>query len=693
MSRGSYCISRHCYNNKFNNPEIALFQLPKTPPIAKKRVELADLDAVQTSSTLKKARTRNPKVYSLRTAKRFLKYKLKSNALRLNQLKYCPSPKGYKHLMQTLNLPTPRTIRRWQSCIRMDPGINNHNLESIKLYFKQFQEKEEQIKLITLISDDISLKKEIHYDANKDKVIGVVNTGKIRTNDKVKTNNFKLISKVGTEYLNMTSFNAMKIKYAAQIFSDSMSVALLLLKHLGVLDDGSEHTTIHLILEEMKQAFQDCKFIGARRPACLKEPWAITKNDKPLRTVLMNSHLALTPKKDRRGGTSKKFERSLIMTHIRFCNPMTSHYRHAHAPNRLYLPSDINIRLMYEYFKAKYNVSRSYYLYRQMVSKMNISFAKLGNEECFACEKYEIHRKESSHVLDEDDIVCRDCESFKYHRQKYIKAREIYTSDAKTSANPRVCAADLQKVIMLPRCDTFKEFLFTPRLIAFNQSFVAAGNYKISPVAVLWHEAISGRKKNDILSTFYAFLNNIRDSEDIVIWLDNCSEQNKNWCLYTFFVYAVNSNELNFKTITLKYFEPGHSIMAADSFHHRVERLIKRQGKVYDFVNFINAVKTSSHNTEVIEMLVNAFYSWKDESSQYKLTRMTPRPYLNQMVEVQFTRGQLSKKPAFKQQPRGISEDRKQTIPTPLGQIVPPNRLHFRENLPVSQSQDAIDDD
>ncbi|KAF2890115.1 hypothetical protein ILUMI_16058 [Ignelater luminosus] len=557
----------------------------------------------------------------------------------------------------------------------MDPGINNHILESIKLYFKQFQEKEEQIKLITLISDEISLKKEIHYDANKDKVSGVVNTGKIRTNDKAKTNNFKLISKVGTEYLNMTSFNAMKIKYAAQIFSDSMSVALLLLKHLGVLDDGSEHTTIHLILEEMKQAFQDCKFIGARRPACLK---------------------ALTPKKDRRGGTSKKFERSLIMTHIRFCNPMTSHYRHAHAPNRLYLPSDINIRLMYEYFKPKYNVFRSYYLYRQIVSEMNISFAKLGNEECFACEKYEIHRMETSHVLDNDDV-----------------------RDAKTSANPRVCAADLQKVIMLPRCDTFKEFLFTPRLIAFNQSFVAAGNYKISPVAVLWHEAISGRKKDDIVSTFYAFLNNIRDSEDIVIWLDNCSGQNKNWCLYTFFVYAVNSNELNFKTITLKYFEPGHSFMAADSFHHRVERLLKRQGKVYDFVDFINAVKTSSQNTEVIEMLVNAFYSWKGESSQYKLTRMTPRPYLNQMVEVQFTRGLRTlayktsfdgevnvinflkancqkmsiAKPDFKQQPRGISEDRKQTILTKLGQIRPPNRLHFWENLPVSQSQDAINDD
>ncbi|KAF2892287.1 hypothetical protein ILUMI_13887 [Ignelater luminosus] len=50
-------------------------------------------------------------------------------------------------------------------------------------------------------------------------------------------------------------------------------------------------------------------------------------------------------------------------------------------------------------------------------------------------------------------------------------------------------------------------------------------------------------------------------------------------------------------------------------------------------------------------------------------------------------------KPASKQQPRGISEDSKQTILTKLCQIMPPHRLYFWEHLSVSQSQDAIDDD
>uniref|UniRef100_A0A6P7H6U8 Uncharacterized protein LOC114347807 n=2 Tax=Diabrotica virgifera virgifera TaxID=50390 RepID=A0A6P7H6U8_DIAVI len=294
----------------------------------------------------------------------------------------------------------------------------------------------------------------------------------------------------------------------------------------------------------------------------------------------------------------------------------------------------------------------------------------------------------------------------------------MYYADSRSSGDSRVYTADLQKVIMLPRCDTFKEIIFTPRLIAFNESFVPVGTSKTSTVAVLWHEAISGRKKADIVSTFYAFLNKIRDSEEVVIWLDNCSGQNKNWCLYTFFVYAVSSLELNIRKITLRYFESGHTFMAADSFHHRVEQSLNRKGKVYDFVDFVDAVKTSTRNVEVIDMAFNDFYNWKDESSQYKITRLVPRPYLQQMVEVQFIRGfhtfgyktsfegeiisanflkaNIQKngiaKPLSISQPRGITMERKQNIITKIGQIMPPNRIAFWKNIFVSENVDTIDD-
>lgn len=67
-------------------------------------------------------------------------------------------------------------------------------------------------------------------------------------------------------------------------------------------------------------------------------------------------------------------------------------------------------------------------------------------------------------------------------------------------------SADLQKVIMLPRMDNFKVAIFTKRVIAFNESFVPIGpRSSTKPLAVIWHEGVSGRKQEDLTSCYYAF--------------------------------------------------------------------------------------------------------------------------------------------------------------------------------------------
>lgn len=193
---------------------------------------------------------------------------------------------------------------------------------------------------------------------------------------------------------------------------------------------------------------------------------------------------------------------------------------------------------------------------------------------------------------------------------------------------------------MLPRCDTFKEVIFMPRLVAYNESFVPAGKKsKIPPTAVIWHDAIQGRSKENIISSFYQYFLSIRDIECVTLWVDNCSAQNKNWCLYSFFVYLVNSSEVSLKQINVKYFESGHTFMAADSFHHQVENSLKHKGKVYDFSDYVEAVRNSTKCTKTIEMSLEMFYEWKDHASQCKLKKTEPRPYLHDMSEVIFTRG------------------------------------------------------
>lgn len=109
---------------------------------------------------------------------------------------------------------------------------------------------------------------------------------------------------------------------------------------------------------------------------------------------------------------------------------------------------------------------------------------------------------------------------------------------------------------------------------------------------------------------------------DHIIWLDNCSAQNKNWCLLTFLIYIVNSEEIDANVINLFYFQPGHSFMSADSFHHQVELSMKKMGKVYDFFDFDMCIRNCNKgrvDTKVME--VKNFSDWKSECSSFKLKK------------------------------------------------------------------------
>lgn len=59
---------------------------------------------------------------------------------------------------------------------------------------------------------------------------------------------------------------------------------------------------------------------------------------------------------DKRGGKPppNKLSNTEIEKHIDSFNPSVSHYRRVHAPNRLYLPSDITVTLMYQNFRDKF---------------------------------------------------------------------------------------------------------------------------------------------------------------------------------------------------------------------------------------------------------------------------------------------------------------------------------------------------
>jgi len=155
-------------------------------------------------------------------------------------------------------------------------------------------------------------------------------------------------------------------------------------------------------------------------------------------------------------------------------------------------------------------------------------------------------------------------------------------AEKKWSDDTSVRSVDLQKVIMLPRMPGMKTAAFTKRIIAFHETFALMGSTKKNEftrkknISVVWHEAIAGRKAEEIAATFVKALKHERDCKSIIYWLDNCASQNKNWCLLTVLASLVNSRDIRAEELTLSYFETGHTFMSADSVHHGVEEQMRR---------------------------------------------------------------------------------------------------------------------
>lgn len=377
-----------------------------------------------------------------------------------------------------------------------------------------------------------------------------------------------------------------------------------------------------------------------------------SNNGNVIKLALRNMNPVSYEPKDVTIGTTRSRSSILsrqeaIKAHVETFHPEASHYRRVHAPNRRYLPNDFTIKFLWEDFKSNHPdyVEIKYETYRREFDALNITICKLGHEECELCERVDQHAVgHSKHSLSED---CNDCQSWTVHIERAKQSRELYEFHANiSSSTPDTIfySVDMEKVIMLPRLETFKEALFTRRISAYNESFAPMGTFSDRDrpiIAPLWHEGISGRKQEQIISAYHQFFLANKDRANIVLWLDNCSSQNKNWCFLSYLVYIINSDLVSTETIDVYFFEPGHTFMSADSFHHSVERSMKAKKNVYTFEDFQECVATSLPYVKTIRMTPEMFKNWRS----YRSTKVDAREekfYLKDVKRIMVTRGKYS---------------------------------------------------
>ena len=348
---------------------------------------------------------------------------------------------------------------------------------------------------------------------------------------------------------------------------------------------------------------------------------------------------SFTSAADQRGHHTPKHafteeKKQLVKAHILSFKPCISHYRREHAPRRFYLPPELTAKGMFDDFASQYPQEQLHYsTYQQTVKSMNISFAKLGTEECSECEIFR------NHEHDETGAECNTCDEWKIHNEQAAKARSKYISDMeKSKANEDgilYLSVDMQKILLLPTLHKHPKLAaFISRLVAFHESFVplAGGKSGRKIVAALWHEGLFGRKGDEVASVFFEALR-AYNANDIVLWSDNCCGQNKNWYLYTAFVFLVNSDD-GPNNLTIKYLAKGHTAMSADSFHAAVERKISKTGDVFSFEALCDLVRCAGPKVEVLP--VKTATRWSNKLIARKKTTT-----LHNLKAASFSRGSL----------------------------------------------------
>jgi len=418
---------------------------------------------------------------------------------------------------------------------------------------------------------------------------------------------------------------------------------------------------------------------------------------------------------DKRGRYERTKESSVrdeIIRHIESYKPQLSHYALANAPNRRYLDINITIRNMLTDYNVTHEQKVSYELYPTVFDSQNIGYNRPSQDECPTCIKAEGHEHDSLAA----DNACKACIDKSTHLAIAKEAREDYQRDATKKWEPfeEAFAVDMQKVIMLPKMNV-KEHFFISRLTVFNETFASlAGG---DDICILWHEGIAGRDASDVTSSYYRAIQRASHANSFVFWVDNCSAQNKNWTLYSGLASLVNCDH-GPELVIIKYFEPGHTYMRADSVHGCIGKAMKKEEQILNWEDFTSLVNNASKSTVAVEMV----HSYLIPDYHRQATRRLPLPLLKDIRVVQFKKGSTAlhykgrnredeefKSVEFmkqklrrqtnslwtgeKKQPRGIQVEKKKVIVDKLLPLMPSRKREFWSTMLTSEeSVDLVSD-
>lgn len=140
----------------------------------------------------------------------------------------------------------------------------------------------------------------------------------------------------------------------------------------------------------------------------------------------------------------------------------------------------------------------------------------------------------------------------------------------------------------------------------------------VSVYFYVWPEYVASKGTQEVGSCLLHYSQNFlkTTAEQWIFHADTAGGQNRSIKLFLFLQQILQLNENNLKRVTVRYFKSGHSYNDCDTDFAAAEKALKKEGAIYDYDSFVQALRKSKPNVTVIPMTCADFYGVKTITKQ-----------------------------------------------------------------------------
>ena len=266
-----------------------------------------------------------------------------------------------------------------------------------------------------------------------------------------------------------------------------------------------------------------------------------------------------------------------VREHISSFPAYQSHYTRSHNPNRKYLDSSLNVRLMYNLYKencSSDNISPvSEAIYRNIFHRdFNLHFHVPSKDTCVKCDLFKGKWECSTDIKEKNELKIQH----DLHLAKAENARKCLANDRASAILNRgkvyAFTFDLEKALPFPTL-TCSIAYYKRNMYVYNLGIHELAE-KERAFMYVWDETTASRGAQEIGSCIRKHIvTKASTAEHIIAYSDACGGQNRNFkqCLFWLKLIA----DTNIEVIDHKFMVSGHSFLPNDRDFGQIEQYAK----------------------------------------------------------------------------------------------------------------------